>query len=303
MSSIFTRQDGGGGGGGATFLPNDYVQAKAESRSNLLAVLSFTVVMFGVVAAFMVTNRRWESIREKQVQIQTAYEQEAQKIEQLKALEETRSQMLDKARVTTALIETVPRSILFGEMVLRMPDGLRLDEVKLESKRVSTNTITAPRGKTRSLKSTGAPEPAKPKIEAPKFTYTLSIVGIARQNNDIADYLASLHKCALLSSVELEFIRDTVISEEQLRRFRIVCQLRPDADPEELENIQRAMAMAKPVDEEVEKNFGAGILGRAVEAFINSDGDYEGGFASDDNENTDKGELANVSPEPAGDGS
>ena len=29
----------------------------------------------------------------------------------------------------------------------------------------------------------------------------------------------------------------------------------------------------------------------------------EGGIAADDNENTDKGELANVSPEPAGDGS
>ena len=71
---------------GGSFLPTEYVEARAEHRANFLAVLLFMVIMGGVVTAFMVTNRRWQSVRDQDKQITLAYEREAGKIKQLQEL-------------------------------------------------------------------------------------------------------------------------------------------------------------------------------------------------------------------------
>lgn len=233
MSNIFNKS-----GDGGSFLPSDYVQAKAETRTNLAAVIIFTLVMFALVAAFMVSNRRWTSIKEDQKMIEAAYEQESTKIEILKGLEQTRGEMLDKAKVTTALIEKIPRSVLLAELVMRTPGGVMLTEFELESKRVVMRT--PPQQKTKSIKGkAGKANNEPPKPQAPRFNYSMSLIGVAYENNNIADYLSELKGCALLKGVELEFIRDTVVDDTKLRRFRILCKLRDDVQIDELESIQQ----------------------------------------------------------------
>src|SRR6185436_1057254 len=120
---------------GSSFLPQDYVARKAEMRANLICLGLFGVVMFCVVAAFFVTNRQWLQVRRNQQAITTQYTQEAIKIEQLKQLEKQKNEMMEKAEITTALIEHVPRSILLAELITRMPDDITLLELTLVSKR------------------------------------------------------------------------------------------------------------------------------------------------------------------------
>ncbi|MCW5774902.1 MAG: PilN domain-containing protein [Phycisphaeraceae bacterium] len=249
----FKRPDAGSQG----FLPADYVERKTETRFYALTLALFFTVMLAVVGAFLVTNQRWSSVRSDQRSINAQYEQATVKLEQLKSLEAQRSQMLDKARITTALLEPVPRSVLLAELVTALPRGVTLIEVKLQSKRIRA-TLAAPDPKakpaaSRSLSRPGVAAPTKPteppKVEPPRFEYSLTIVGVASDNNQVADYLRLLQQSPLLSNVELLYIAQTTLDTLDLRRFEIVARLRDDADPRQVGNAREVEleALAAPL--------------------------------------------------------
>lgn len=226
---------------GGSFLPEDYVQRKSEVRTNFITLSLFGVVMFAVVGAFFVTNRRWQSIREQQQAINTQYQHEAQKIDQLKALEAQRAAMLEKAEITTALIEKVPRSVLLAELITRMPSDLTILEMKLKSKRIEPPKPAANPAdkKVKTLASSkkdgaDATAPAKPapkeEVKAPKFEFTLNLLGVAGVNNDISDYLTSLKGCSLLDRLELPYIQVTTVDQVELRKFEIQANIANNAD-------------------------------------------------------------------------
>lgn len=230
---------------GATFLPEDYVARKAEIRANFLSLTLFGVVMFGVVAAFFVTNRQWLKVRDEQKAINVLYTQEAQKIDQLKVLEKQKLEMLEKAEITTALIEKVPRSVLLSELIVPMPEAITLQTLDLKSKRIVEQPAKpAPGPKTvKSMAGSKGKPPAKPgdkaaeevvKVKPPKFEFTLTLVGMASANDQIADYLASLQKCRLLEKVEIQYIKEAKVGDKLLRKFEITARLRGDADARNL---------------------------------------------------------------------
>lgn len=236
-----------------SFLPEDYITRKAELRASFMTLALFAVVMFCVVAAFFVTNRQWLTVRSEQEAINVLYTQEAQKIEQLKLLESQKGQMLEKAEVTTALLEKVPRSVLLAELVTRMPENVVILEMDLTSKRIEDKPESAKdkkggptkvkslskgstsKGAKKPTKKGAAPppvheEPEIVKARPPRLEYTLSMVGVAKVNNDIADYLAALKACPLLENVDLQYIQETTIGDAELRKFRIDAGIRKDAD-------------------------------------------------------------------------
>src|SRR5438093_1151288 len=65
------------------------------------------------------------------------------------------------------------------------------------------------------------PAPDADKVAAPRFDSTLRLVGVARQNNTIADYLAGLKDCPFLENVDLKRIDPTTIDKFELRKFEI----------------------------------------------------------------------------------
>lgn len=249
MKSPFSRPDTGG-----SFLPRDYVAGKAERRATLTLLVIFTVVMVAIVSAFMVTSQQWNEVRRQQRLIDASYAEEQVKIQQLRALEEQRAELVDKAEVTTALIDRVPRSVLLAEIVTRMPGRVTLLEVVLESKRIraatpppapgagqgraggvrsiSTTARTNPQNAAaRGPRGTTTPaEPARPKVEPPRFESSLTLIGVATVNNDVADFLQALKACPLLEQVDLQFIQSTVMDGLERRKFEIRARIRPDAD-------------------------------------------------------------------------
>jgi Tfp pilus assembly protein PilN len=236
---------------GGSFLPEDYIEKKAENRNLAIAVFLFVVVTLGVVGAFFVTNRQWSSVKQRQQEINQQYATETKKIEQLKVLEEQKQEMLEKAEVTTALIEKVPRSILLAEMINRMPQNLTLTELNLKSKRlVEVKTKGKPEpaktNQPRSLASArpgakAGAEPAKPetpKPQAPRFEFKLEILGLAGADEEVADYHRALSDCPLLDRVEIMYLGDVKIEEVMMRKFRIEAALRGNADARHIEPLQ-----------------------------------------------------------------
>ena len=84
MSMFNKRAENPGAGG--SFLPEDYLRRTSERRSILISLGLFAVVAMGVVGAFFVTHRQWNSVRERQHEINREYATETQKIEQLNKL-------------------------------------------------------------------------------------------------------------------------------------------------------------------------------------------------------------------------
>lgn len=222
---------------GTSFLPEDYVEKQSSSRANALALGLFAIVMVGVIAAFFVTTRRWETVRAEQSKINELYAQEAKKIEQLKALESQRSQMLDKAEITTALTERIPRSALLEQIVNRCPDdSLAFSELELKSKRIEPpKEVHKADGKAPAVKSlTDAKKDVKDEkkdpVRAPKFEYSLTINGLAQRNTDVTDFLAKLGECNLLDRPDLPFIDTVKVDQTTFRKFQITAGLNSTAD-------------------------------------------------------------------------
>jgi Tfp pilus assembly protein PilN len=258
MQNPFLRQHDNSG----SFLPKDYVKRKAELRANVICLTLFGVVMFGIVSAFFVTNRQWLQVKNERQAITVQYTQEAARIDQLKKLQEQKSEMLTKAEITTALNEKVGRSALMGELVSRMPENMALLELHLISKRIREPVaVTTPTGgkpgagqnQIRSLATSGqrgaAASGAAPveRVTAPRFEYTLKINGVAHVNNEVADYLAALKACRLLDRVELKYIKQETIDKQEFRKFEIEAMLHRDADTRGLEPVQGIRQAMDPV--------------------------------------------------------
>jgi Tfp pilus assembly protein PilN len=153
--------------------------------------------------------------------------------------------MLQKAEVTTALIEKVPRSVLLAEIVNRMPQNITLESVDLKSKRINqTSSSKSPLGKpvatVKTLtgangQATNVAQTEKTAVKPPTFEYTLTLIGVAVANSHITDYVSNLTDSTLLEGVDLSFIEDTVKNEVAMRKFQITARIKPDADARSIE--------------------------------------------------------------------
>ncbi len=237
----------------ATFLPEDYVAKLAERRSNMLAVSLFVIVTLGVVGAFFVTNRQWNDVKRYQQAINVRYTKAATDIEQLKVLEEQKNGLLQKAELTTALIERVPRSILLAELINRMPKRVVMLQLFMESERLDKPIRASSSKKAKSLtgakkgskrgsasKDDGdakaAPDPVA--IAAPRLSTTIVVIGVAPQHKDIARFVASLQECELLTGVELKFSETTIIQDREMKKFRIEALIADGADARRIEPLE-----------------------------------------------------------------
>ena len=182
----------------ASFLPEDYIEERAERRTNLISLILFGVVMIAVFAAFLVTNREWTQVRASQEAINSQYQLAARQIDELTQLEQQKEQMLNKAELAAALVERVPRSILLAELINRMPPRLSLLKFELKSEKVRVpRALPNNRRRGRSAGPKRAPTRAQAssepeKIEIPRRVVTVSMVGVAPTDLEVSRFMAAL---------------------------------------------------------------------------------------------------------------
>lgn len=232
-----------GGQGKSSFLPEEYVAAKSEARANILVLSLFAVVLAGVIGAFMVTIQEKITLERRIASVVEREKEAGARKEQLRELEKQRAQIMEKAEITAALFERVPRWTVLAEVTMRMPTAMRLDSLGIKSTRIEikppapppgTPKPTAAQAKSLAAKAAAAPKPAvpaeKPKVLPPRFEYALTISGAADQNNDIADFLTSLKESPALDKVEMTFIREARQDDKDLRLFELTATVRTSVD-------------------------------------------------------------------------
>jgi len=273
---------------GGSFLPAEYVRAQAEHRTNFLAIVLFLVIMGLLVSAFLITNRRWEAVRQRDAKVTSAYKSEAGKIQQLHELERRQAEIAQKAQIVNALHERIGRSVLLAEINTRRPnDNLDILELTLTGKRIKAAKANPKARKSQvrnlsqsaSVGSKNQTDPqSRPSIEAPRFEHTLELVGVSRDNASITDYLSALVASPLLEQVELAYIEQTVIEQQTFRKFEIRAHLRENVDPREIDLARYDNAEDPAVEDPVVEAV-AGEVG--VEAGV-QDGAVDGGAGQDD---------------------
>lgn len=224
---------------GSGFLPDDYVKERATRRINVAAVVLFVVVMGGVALAYLATDRTWTDIRRAQASVNQRFEAAANQRAEMDAYVDRVERIVDKAHIAVGLLDTVPRSNLLAEIVNRMPDKLSLVRFNL-----ATTEIKPPRAKPEAVRSISTrtpvgkaagedPEDFRP--EPRRWATTIELEGLTPSLAEISLFIDALVEMELFRRVRLDHTRETEIDDRGMREFRVLFELRPDADIRTLE--------------------------------------------------------------------
>lgn len=258
-----------------SFLPEEYLRRKADSRSLIINLVLFGAVLSVTIGAFVVSNRRWNEVRAERAKIDLDWKNEELKIEQLKIMEAQKAALLQRASVTAALLERVPRSILMAELINRMPDNVTITQLDMVSKRiveqVKPDAAKAEEGKSLIGKLAGPKDESKAdavKVKPPKLEFALKIEGTALSDTEVADYQAALKNCPLLDRVDLVSTEEVSLSDTPMRKFRLEAQIKADADaasmqPVRAEKVRNALESVAQRQKDDKGGVWSGIFGKA----------------------------------------
>ena len=217
-----------------SFLPEDYVEKKTQRRTNVISLALFLVVMVSIIGAFLVTDRQGVERRRLQQQVNTEFEEAARRLEQLEDLQRRKDQMLRKARVTAMLIERVPRSLLFAELINQMPSTLSLLEFEINTKvkRVKRKAMTA----LDKAKQAQKGNKQKEEDEIPPSVVSLRLVGVAPTDVQVAQFMTSLSRSYMFTDVNLAYSEEAnLVDDHLMRKFSIDLKLNQLVDVQKLE--------------------------------------------------------------------
>lgn len=220
----------------ASFLPEDYVQRRAARRTNLFLLVLFILVLGGVVTVFFFTDKQRHVVQMQQKSVNERFVEAARRIDQLDQLQAQRQQMLLKANIARVLVERMPRTRLFSELINNMPPTIIWDEVEIDTRVVqgaphvtSLQKVAADR---RAANAKGTL--SEPMIERQQEITTVRIVAFAPTDIEVAAFMTGLGSNPLFNNVTLAFSEEKTIDERTVRSFRIDLEVRADVDVTEM---------------------------------------------------------------------
>ncbi len=212
------------------FLPEDYLERRRQQRTNILCLALFAVVMVGLVAAFMLSEKREASASERRETVNEQLALVGQQLARIEEMERKKQQMIRKANVTASLLERRPRSYVMAEITNALPPGAALMEVDLKSKEEADASDASAVTNTRSRRPSraSAARSAKPESkEPPKYVETLRITGLAPDDKVVSQFIAVLSGSPMFQDVELIFSQEHDYNDSVVRRFMVQMQLNP----------------------------------------------------------------------------
>ena len=226
-------------------LPDDYVARRRQKRSNRLCGVLLAMVMIAVLAAAVVSEQGYRRTREVSQRIDESYDQAGKLIEQLQSLETVRAKMLQKAKVTAALLEKVPRSYLLASITNALPQGASLTKLEMTSARDRTVTISRDgRSSSNQVSSEGGGAPGS------DVEVRITLTGLAGTDVEVGKFIAGMDKNPLMETVDLVYSQEKTVPQYQVgapdkqtgehvaREFQVVMKLKNDADVRVLTEVE-----------------------------------------------------------------
>ena len=210
------------------FVPDDYVQNTESSRTNLLYLVLFGVVMIALCGSFLTIKIRPRAcgVKEKLVNTKMTKIQEARK--KFEELQTKRGEMMRTALTTSQLIEPVPRSVLLATLTNNLPQGVSLLKLGLIQKESGRSLKSAPTSKYQTKQAKAAANDAQVSRESLLETH-IDIEGVAPSDLQVAEYIGRMSNSSLLDNVALvESKEHEVEGGTMFRRFKLTAMLKKE---------------------------------------------------------------------------
>lgn len=208
------------------FVPDDYVQQRRASRSNILYLMLLLAMLGAIGITFGFIKMRQRSVQTELAQLNNRMAEAQQQIAQLEELKTKSKTMMSTMVMTAELLEPVPRSIILASLTNNLPSGVSLLNFGLEEKETqvyrpaSSNTASSRYNKTNA--KTPATTPQK------TITTSLKIKGIAPSDIQVAGFISRLSDAILFDKVSLIESKEIEIDKIKYREFHLEAIIRPD---------------------------------------------------------------------------
>jgi Tfp pilus assembly protein PilN len=218
------------------FLPDDYVEKKAERRMNVMAITLFILVMFGVTTAFIVTQKNWSGVRADRGAANQRFIAANDRIAEMDAYELRVERMVDKAHIAIGLVDTVPRSNLLAEVVRQMPKELSLTRLSLQTTEIkpvkakpfAVATLGSKRNRGGAASRPEEAETVRP--EPRRWKSEIQLDGLAPSLEEISRFIDALVKVPIFRRVRLDQTQEQEVDDRPMREFRVLFEIDPEAD-------------------------------------------------------------------------
>lgn len=217
-----------------SFLPDDYLESKAQRRTNTIFAVLFLIEMVAIGGAFSFTERSMRSVESQYAKVDADYTDAAKRIQQVQQMQEKQRQMAQQAELSAALLEKVPRSFVLAELTNALPSGVSLTDFAMESKLRQSVTETVAQTAFERKKARAEKDKAA-KNETPQakiYDVSMKITGLANDDVQVASFISKLNRSRMLKEVNLVYT-DTAKGGEDvkdMRKFQIEFALDPTAD-------------------------------------------------------------------------
>lgn len=208
------------------FVPDDYVQQRRASRSNVLYLMLLLAMLGAIGITFGFIKMRQRAVQTELAQLNSRMAEAQQQIAQLEELK-TKSQAMMKTMVMTAeLLEAVPRSIILASLTNNLPSGVSLLDFGLEEKETqiyksaAKNTTSSRYSKANATAAAGEPQKT--------VSTNLQIKGIAPSDIQVAGFISRLNDAILFDDVSLVESKEIEIEKIKYRQFQLKAVIRPD---------------------------------------------------------------------------
>ncbi len=212
-----------------SLLPDDYIAHQRQKRANLMCLLLFVAVMAGLGGAVLVSERKHQRTQEVCERVDKSYEEAGKLIQQMQELDVTRQSMLQKANLTAALLERVPRSYLLATITKALPEGASLTDFELSTKLPKRKCVPA-RKKTKFNKVAADKSKKKTPKTPKKVEIEITVTGLAGTDVQVGRFIDTMKRCPLIESANLVVTQEKEVEDCIMREFEVILHLKESAD-------------------------------------------------------------------------
>src|SRR4051812_8497193 len=126
-----------------SFLPDDYLERKAQRRTNAICAMLFLIVMVAIGTAFSITEKSTKEVERQHDAVDREYAEAAKRIQQVQRMQDKQRTMAHQAELTASLLEKVPRSRLLADITNALPSGVSLMDFTMDAKKRPTSAAVA----------------------------------------------------------------------------------------------------------------------------------------------------------------
>ena len=211
------------------FVPDDYVQNTESSRTNVLYLVLFGVVMIALVGSFMTIKIRQRACGIKEKLVNSKMDKIQQAIKQFEELQTKRGEMMRTALTTSGLIEPVPRSVVLASLTNNLPQGVSLISLGVIQKEPVQNPKAAQTSKYQAKQAQKTDTDNSVAAQEKMLNTNIDIEGMAPSDLEVAEYIKRLTDSSLLNNVALvESKEDKAKDGTTYRHFKLTAMLKKE---------------------------------------------------------------------------